>query len=520
MNAQGNILIVDDEPAIRKVLRGVAERALHLSVTEANDGEEALSLLSCCNPEVVVTDIRMPGMDGVALLRRIKEIDPAIAVVLVTGYPSLDVAIDAMKEGASDFLTKPFRLEQVQVVVEKALREGRLLRENHHLKEEIHRKRAIEELNEKLHRKVKQMAGLCSLGETIAAFPLNRDAILRAMIKEAREATEAGAVFFVVPGGNGESFRTLFRHPEADASDEQGGDATDVGFLTQVLRRRMPLIQRAKWKPSDPSSVWVTAQRSSASRIAVPLLIKGEVMGLLCAWGKVRGEDFDQQDLSCLSELAKRASLGLENKFLYESLYEVLMSTLRSLVSTIEARDPYTKQHSQRVTDLAVLIATQLECTPEQVDTVRVAGYLHDLGKLGVKDSVLLKKDRLTDEEFEQIKAHPVIGEEIIRPIGFLPEERGVIRHHHERWDGKGYPDGIGGEEIPFLARIITVADAFDAMTSDRPYRPRMSLEKGVEEILKNQGTQFDPTVVQGFRAVLPYWAKKLATDEKPNGSS
>lgn len=519
MDAQGNILIVDDEPAIRKVLRGVAERALRLCVLEANDGEEALLVLDRCNPEVVVTDIRMPGMDGVALLKRIKEIDPAIAVVLVTGYPSLDVAIDAMKEGASDFLTKPFRLEQVQVVIEKALREGRLLRENHHLKEEIHRKRAIEELNEKLHRKVKQMAGLCSLGETIAAFPLNRDAILRAMIKEAREATEADTVSFVVPGGNGESFRILFRHPEAEASGE-GRDAMDSGFLTQVLRRRMPMIERTRWKPSDPSSVWVTAQRSSASRVAVPLLIKGEVMGLLCAWGKVRGGDFDQQDLSCLSELAKRASLGLENKFLYESLYEVLMSTLRSLVSTIEARDPYTRQHSQRVTDLAVLIATQLECTPEQVDTVRVAGYLHDLGKLGVKDSVLLKKDRLTDEEFEQIKAHPVIGEEIIRPIGFLPEERAVIRHHHERWDGKGYPDGLKGEEIPLLARIITVADAFDAMTSDRPYRPRMSLETGVEEILKNQGTQFDPMVVQGFSAVLPRWAKRLASDEEPDGSS
>lgn len=505
------ILIVDDEKGIRKVLRDVARRALKAEVWEAADGQEALGLFREMSPDVVLSDIRMPGMDGITLLRRIKEDDPNVPVILITGYPSLDVAIQGMKDGASDFLTKPFRLDEVQVVLEKALRERRLLQDNEGLRQQLQHKRAMERLNEELNRKVQEMTALCNLGQTIAAFPLNKDAILRSLVNETRMATRAVWVQFLVPSDGGVISLVKSPHGEGEGIPDTGGHPPK-SLVDQVLRVRSPILAPRRWKHGDPSSNTGSSHRDDLSQILVPVLIKGELIGIIHAGGKLQGEDFQRQDLILVSELAKRAALGLENKYLYESVFDVLMSTLHSLVSTIEARDLYTKQHSQRVTDIAMVIADHMGCTPEQLDTLRVAGYLHDLGKLGVKDSVLLKPGPLTEEEFAQIKAHPVIGEGIIAPIGFLPEERALIRHHHERWDGKGYPDGLSGDSIPFLARILTVADVFDALTSDRPYRPAMSVEQGAEEILRCTGTQFDPLVARAFQEVLPTLTERVAS--------
>jgi response regulator RpfG family c-di-GMP phosphodiesterase len=507
------VLIVDDEEGVRKVLAQMIHLATGAEVGEAADGQDAVLQFAQKRPDVVITDIRMPGIDGVSLLRRLKEGEAAVPVILITGYPTVDVAIQAMKDGASDFLTKPFSLEQVRVVLEKALRERRLLLDNEGLRQEVLHKRAIEKLNEELHRKVEEMRALCSLGETIASSPLNRKAILLATIDEARRATRSRHVAFLEATEQSGRLRVLVQSPNGAPAPLRSQDASPL--LARALQSKAPVVERGPWRPSDPSCA---GGQGDGCQMAVPILIKGQVMGLIHASGR-QGDGYDQHDLLLVTELAKRAALGLENKFLYESIYDVLMSTLRSLVSTIEARDPYTRQHSQRVTDFSVCIAQELACTEEQIDTVRVAGYLHDLGKLGVKDSVLLKAGPLTDEELDQIKAHPLIGEQIIAPIGFLPDERALIRHHHERWDGKGYPDAIGGEEIPLLARIIAVADAFDAMTSDRPYRPAKSFEAGIAEILRCEGTQFDPQVVRAFRSAMPRWIVQRRSGEVGEGS-
>ncbi len=180
------VLIADDEPNLRKVLKDMARRVLRSEAWEAADGQEALELFREIRPDVVLSDIRMPGMDGISLLRAMKKEQPNVPVILITGYPSLEVAIQGMKEGASDFITKPFRLDQLQVILEKALREKRLLEDNEGLKQQVQHKKALEKLNEELNRKVREMSALCSLGQTIAAFPLNRDAILRSLVNETR----------------------------------------------------------------------------------------------------------------------------------------------------------------------------------------------------------------------------------------------------------------------------------------------------------------------------------------------
>ncbi|MBW2066674.1 MAG: HD-GYP domain-containing protein, partial [Deltaproteobacteria bacterium] len=176
-----------------------------------------------------------------------------------------------------------------------------------------------------------------------------------------------------------------------------------------------------------------------------------------------------------------------------------LFSTLYAFVETIEARDPYTKQHSARVTDYAVKIAEIAGCAQEEIETLNISGNLHDIGKIGIPDNILLKPGRLTDHEFEIIKRHPSIGGNILGHFEMWSREQEVVKYHHERWDGKGYPDGLKGEEIPFLSRIISVADVYDALTSDRSYRKKLPEQTAAGMIRENSGLQFDPKIVEAF---------------------
>jgi len=189
----------------------------------------------------------------------------------------------------------------------------------------------------------------------------------------------------------------------------------------------------------------------------------------------------------------------MENVALYEGLYENMLSTLKSMAKILDARDPHTSQHSTRVTNFSLAIADVLELPQDEKDVLYIAASLHDIGKVGIPDSILLKPDKLTDEEFTTIKRHPDIGADILKQLPPMARETEIIRFHHEHYDGKGYPLGIGGREIPLLSRIITLADSYDAMTSDRPYRKGLAINKAIEEIRRCTGTQFDPELATLF---------------------
>jgi putative nucleotidyltransferase with HDIG domain len=203
-----------------------------------------------------------------------------------------------------------------------------------------------------------------------------------------------------------------------------------------------------------------------------------------------------------MSFITQKAAAAIENIALYENIYENLFSTLYAFVAALEVRDLYTRKHSTRVAKYAHMIAEEMGCSEEELDIISFAGSLHDIGKIGIRDDILLKPGRLTDEEYEKIKEHPVIGADIISKLGLWDSEMEIIRHHHERFDGKGYPDGLKGASIPKLARILCVADSFDAMNSDRAYRNKMDRSKVLEIIKENSGTQFDPEVVKAFLEV------------------
>ena len=165
----------------------------------------------------------------------------------------------------------------------------------------------------------------------------------------------------------------------------------------------------------------------------------------------------------------------------------------------MEARDAYTKEHSSRVKDMAIMIAKAYGCSKEEIDVLDFAARLHDIGKIGIRDDILLKTEHLTDAEYEKIKEHPLIGESIIGQLGLWEKEKKIVRHHHEWMDGSGYPDGLKGENIPLLARILSVADAYDAMMSNRAYRKEMPKVEVLKIIRSCKGVQFDPGIVDLF---------------------
>ena len=201
----------------------------------------------------------------------------------------------------------------------------------------------------------------------------------------------------------------------------------------------------------------------------------------------------DDRLVATLSEFAANAYKRIQ---LTETIEKHYTDTLTALASALEAKDPYTQEHMSRIRELAVGLAEAIRVPTEHRQAIALGAILHDVGKIGIADSILLKPQSLTDEEWAKMRQHPLIGEHMLTNIDFVKSALPIIRHHHERWDGMGYPDKLKGQEIPIGARIVAICDAFDAMTTDRPYRKAMSVDDACKELLANAGSQFDPTCV------------------------
>ncbi|MDH5662396.1 MAG: HD domain-containing protein [Elusimicrobiota bacterium] len=240
------------------------------------------------------------------------------------------------------------------------------------------------------------------------------------------------------------------------------------------------------------------------SLMSVPLATKDKVIGVINVNNKKSRRIFNQEDFRLLKQMAAQVAIVIENARLYKSLSDLYMRTIMTLAATIDARDHYTRRHSVMVAKYAVAIAEAMRLPAERVELIRQASHLHDIGKIGVHDFILLKPDKLTDEEWEEIKLHSVKGAEILAPlVVFLNGVIDMVRQHHERYDGKGYPDHYKEGKIDIGARIMAVADSFDAMLSERPYRKAYSKKRAIEELRENSGTQFDPKIVETFLKVL-----------------
>lgn len=323
-------LIVDDEPRLRQVMVHLM-RGDGFQCIEAGNGFEALEQLEKYTVTLVLSDLRMPKMDGFELLRQIRDRFPDAAVVMITAVADVEIAVNCLAIGAADYVIKPYQLEDVRARVAQALEKRRLILENRAYRERLEER-------------------------------------------------------------------------------------------VQIQARR---------------------------------------------------------------------------------LEELFLASVQSLAEALELKDPYTRGHSIRVSEYSSVIARSIGLDGEMLRQIELGGHVHDIGKIGVRETVLNKPDRLTPEEYQHIMTHPVLGWRILAPLlAETPNALNIVRSHHERFDGRGIPDGLRGAEIPLEARIAAAADAFDAMTSDRPYRAsEMTLEAAVEEIRRCNGTQFDPAVVDALIA-------------------
>jgi putative nucleotidyltransferase with HDIG domain len=232
--------------------------------------------------------------------------------------------------------------------------------------------------------------------------------------------------------------------------------------------------------------------------IAVPLQRQDQILGCLFGIDKLVG-DFDSVDSKLLNSIANESAIYLENVKLFEDVHGLMMGLLHSLTSAVDAKDAYTCGHSERVALLSRHLAQVIKLSEHDVERIYMAGLLHDVGKIGVPEAVLQKTGKLTAEEFEQMKKHPEIGARILHDIKQVKDILPGVMHHHERYDGKGYPSGLCAENIPLMGRIICLADCFDAMTSNRTYRKALPLEVALTEIRRCSGTQFDPGLAEAF---------------------
>jgi putative nucleotidyltransferase with HDIG domain len=237
--------------------------------------------------------------------------------------------------------------------------------------------------------------------------------------------------------------------------------------------------------------------------ICAPLQVKDEVIGTITVVNKLNNSTYNHEELELLSTIAAQASIAIKNAKLYDEQQKTYLNTIQALVSAIEASDSYTRGHSERVTRLSLALARKLDLPQTRLKVIERAAILHDIGKIGIDLSLLHKEAELTAEDVAELQQHPTIGMKILEPIEFLYDVRLCIGQHHERYDGLGYPNNLAAEELLLESRILAIADSFDAMTSDRPYRKALEAEVAIAEIAANAGTQFDPELVPIFIELL-----------------
>lgn len=495
------LLFVDDEESILEVASEYFQ-AKGYNILTAENGRVAVDILAAEKIDCCFTDINMPEMDGLELAEYIRTVDNTIPVIIMTGFPSLDNTIRTLKNGVVDFLIKPVNLNQLELCVKRVLRERQLFVKNIFLAKEVEGKQRLENLNRELTYKVEELNTLNRIMTDFTTMGSSID-LFKRVVDLSTELTHADeACFYVineaiqrpvqvarsVGGGNG-----------SHQSTGGGGQSPETVDISQLILDNCdedkPLLIRENTNVRGlPESI--------RSLMLVPLNIRKKVFGVLAV--SVRSGDlrFSEKDLYYMSFMTNKAAYAIENIALYENIYENLFATLYAFVGAIEARDPYTEQHSKRVTQISIALCRAMGGSQEELDILNVAGQLHDIGKIGIRDDILLKPGRLTEDEFRIIKEHPVIGANIVERLGVWDREKTIIRCHHERFDGKGYPDGLAGEEIPMLARILSVADVYDAIASDRAYRRKMAEPRILQIMYEGAGTQFDAGVIDAFRSL------------------
>jgi response regulator RpfG family c-di-GMP phosphodiesterase len=469
------VLLVDDNAYVLQFLT-VAFKAQQCVVSSAAAAESALELLANHVFDLVVSDIKMPGLSGLDLLRAVKLQQPATPVVLMTGVPSISSAVFGLRHGAYDYLPKPFSVNEVQQLVQR-------LRADRQSGAAATGQPAG--LMEELARRQVGMEGLFRIGE-LALQGRDPGTFVDTMLD------------YTLQSLRGDGAVLLLRDHDGSFTPSRKGDGALADSLLSLLRSVFDDLVRT----GSRSTLTLTTGDGSRTALAALIPGVGQSTGVLCLGRDARSGAFLPDEKEFLLGYAQTTALALQRILLRENLETNLIDTISSFVNGLESRDAYSKGHSARVSLYAGEIGATMGLSPLQVFVTRRVGILHDIGKLVILDSILHKPGRLSKEEYALITRHPLVAYKILTPLRFLAQEAEAIKYHHERFDGKGYPDGLKGEEIPLPARIVSVADSFDAMTSTRPYRSALPQDVALSEVLRGEGIQFDPRVIEAFASI------------------
>jgi response regulator RpfG family c-di-GMP phosphodiesterase len=478
------ILVVDDEAVITEILSDFLSME-GWDIETATSGPAALRMFEAGSVDLMISDLKMPEMSGLELMDEVHKRNENIVVIIMTAFGTVETAIEAMKKGAFDYILKPFKMEEVVQIVRRAIDMKRLADENIRLKSTLSLYRLFEKLdvtlslNEMLDRILDYAMGQVDADELSIYLqrPDSGELELRRKLQASGHDKETSIDLERVSMETG-SGRFLISHGQEIREFVRATDTLPDAFLS------MPLIHQSK-------------------RVGVL-----NVMGY-------EGKRFTEGQRKLLSILSGRAALSIENYRLMQELRDTVRKTIQSLASALEAMDRYTAGHSDRVTVYSLLIGRVLGMPAHETEVLQQAALMHDIGKIGCHAN-LNKKEALTAKEYEIFKEHPTHGKNIIEPLTFLHPVIPGVHLHHERWDGKGYPVGLSGEEIPLMARILAVADSYDAMTSNRAYRKALTHRVAIEELKRCAGTQFDPAIVEAFLDAIDSYRKEAARREEP----
>jgi len=535
-------LVKGDAPSYRIVLISSGPERLHitemlqsmpLEITRIPPGDDTADAIKYADPQVIIMDWSPPGPASVQLYTQLRDLYPTIPILIIAPDRSIEPEVRQCLLGIDEYIVPPVQKDDLVSRLKLLLRlkplQERLVKlEELSIRDDLtglfNRRYFLEQLSHHILNIARYGGSFYCILLDIDYFKLINDAyghqfgdhVLREL---------------------GDQLLSFMR--KTDLVARYGGDEFII-LLTNIAHDTLVgFTERIRLKIENQ----VIEENGKATKITVsmgvaafPLKgISSRDQVIQCADAalyKAKNDGRNQICYGCAPELSNPPPMNMAHLLkndgeindikkqfyaLSRKMKETYIDSTRALAMAVEAKDYYTREHSSNVANYAVEIAGHLGLPDETIEVVRNASILHDIGKIGISENILLKPSKLSDDEYKIMKEHPIIGANIIRPMRFLEEELILIRHHHERYDGNGYPDGLAGEEIPLGSRIIGVADAYEAMTSDRSYRDAYSHDEAMAELVSASSRQFDPKVVEAFQEVLRrHKARQAPQDLRP----
>ncbi len=501
------ILIVDDEEANVRLLETMLQRVGgYTNLKSTTNSPEAFSLYAAFEPDLILLDLHMPDLDGFAVMDRLKSLLPAttyLPVLVITADITAEAKQRALMAGAKDFLVKPF--DQTEVLLRiKNLLETRFL----HVQLQTHNALLGETVRERTQDAERRLRRLQALHEIEGAISGSTDLhlILHVFLGRATAELQVDAAAILVYDRHTHTLDLAARRGFLTAALQYTHLGLGEGHAGRAAEeRRLVSIPNLAADPGDFSRAPLLAAERFVAYYGVPLLTKGEVTGVLEIFHRARLTPNDEW-LEFLNALAGTAAIAIENAVLFDDLQRshaqlalAYDATLEGWCRTLDLRDEETEGHTRRVVEMSVQLARALGVSGQDLVHLRRGALLHDIGKMAIPDRILLKPGPLSPEEWEVMRRHPVHAFELLSPIAYIRPALDIPYCHHEKWDGTGYPQGLKGDQIPLAARIFAVVDVWDALRSNRPYRPAWTEEKARAHITEQTGKHFDPHVVEAF---------------------